>query len=47
MLTDLEEVFRNLKSEQGLRPIFHQKKERTEGYQFLAVLAYQAVSVLH
>jgi transposase len=43
MLTDLEAVFRSLKSELGLRPVFHHKEERTEGHLFITVLAYQAV----
>jgi hypothetical protein len=34
MLTDLEAVFRGLKSELGLRPVFHHKEERTEGHLF-------------
>ena len=46
MLTDLESVFRSLKSELGLRPIFHHKEERTEGHLFITVLAYQFVQVL-
>jgi len=46
MLTDLEAVFRSLKSELGLRPIYHQKENRTEGHLFITVLAYQAVQVL-
>lgn len=46
MLTDLEAVFRSLKSELGLRPIYHQKEDRTEGHLFITVLAYQAVQVL-
>jgi transposase len=46
MLTDLEAVFRSLKSELGLRPICHQTAERTEGHLFITVLAYQAVQVL-
>jgi len=46
MLTDLEAVFRSLKSELGLRPIYHQTAERTEGHLFITVLAYQAVQVL-
>ena len=32
MLTDLEAVFRSLKSELGLRPIFHQKEHRSKGH---------------
>lgn len=46
MLTDLEAVFRSLKSELGLRPIFHHKEERTEGHLFITVLAYQLVQVI-
>ena len=43
MLTDLESVFRSLKSELGLRPIFHSKENRGDGHLFITVLAYQAV----
>jgi transposase len=46
MLTDLESVFRSLKSELGLRPIFHHTQKRTDGHLFITVLAYQAVQVL-
>jgi transposase len=46
MLTDLEAVFRSLKSELGLRPVYHQTSERAEGHLFLTVLAYQCVQVL-
>ena len=46
MLTDLESVFRSLKSELGLRPIYHRTKDRTEGHLFITVLAYQAVQIL-
>ena len=46
LLTDLEAVFRSLKSELGLRPVFHSKEERAEGHLFLTVLAYQTVQVL-
>lgn len=42
-LTDLEAVFRSLKSELGLRPIFHSKGERTDGHLFISILAYQLV----
>ena len=44
-LTDLEAVFRSLKSELGLRPIYHHKPIRTEGHLFITVLAYQLVQV--
>ena len=46
MLTDLEAVFRSLKGELGLRPIFHSKEERSEGHLFISVLAYQFVQVI-
>jgi len=46
MLTDLEAVFRSLKSELGLHPVYHHKEERAEGHLFITVLAYQAVQVL-
>jgi len=44
-LTDLEAVFRSLKSELGLRPIYHHKPIRAEGHLFITVLAYQLVQV--
>jgi transposase len=46
MLTDLEAVFRSLKSELGLRPIFHSKESRTDGHLFISVLAYQCVQLI-
>ncbi|MBX3669406.1 MAG: IS1634 family transposase [Rhodocyclaceae bacterium] len=46
MLTDLEAVFRSLKSELGLRPIYHSKQARSDGHLFISVLAYQFVQVL-
>jgi transposase len=46
MLTDLEAVFRGLKSELGLRPVFHHKEERVEGHLFITVLAYQLVQAI-
>ena len=45
-LTDIEAVFRSLKSELGLRPIFHHKPIRAEGHLFITVLAYQLVQVI-
>jgi transposase len=46
MLTDLESVFRSLKSELGLRPVYHFKEGRADGHLFITVLAYQCVQVL-
>ena len=41
MLTDLEAVFRGLKSELGLRPVFHHKEEHARDTCSLRFLAYQ------
>lgn len=46
MLTDLEAVFRSLKSELGLRPIYHQIAERVSGHLFITVLAYHLVHTI-
>jgi len=46
MLTDLEAVFRGLKSELGLRPVFHHTEGRAEGHLFITVLAYQMVQAI-
>ncbi len=43
MLTDLEAVFRSLKSELGLRPVHHQTTRRVTGHLFITVLAYHLV----
>ena len=44
MLTDLESAFKSLKSELGLRPVYHQLEHRIDGHIFISVLAYH---VLH
>jgi transposase len=44
MLTDIEDAFRCMKSELGLRPIYHQKEVRCDGHIFITLLAYH---VLH
>ena len=46
MLTDLESVFRSLKTDLGLRPVFHQVERRVEGHLFISVLAYHFVHML-
>jgi len=46
MLTDLEAVFRSLKSELGLRPIHHQTTDRVAGHLFITVLAYHLVQTI-
>ncbi len=45
-LTEVESVFRALKSELGMRPVYHQTTERCCSHLLIAVLAYQAVCVL-
>lgn len=48
MLTKVEEGFRCLKSELGLRPIYHQKESRVDGHLFITLLAYHLMqSVLY
>jgi len=46
MLTDLEAVFRALKSELGLRPVYHHKTGRVDAHLFISVLAYHFVHTL-
>jgi transposase len=46
MLTNLEAVFRSLKTDLGLRPVYHQIQRRVEGHLFISVLAYYAVHTL-
>jgi transposase len=45
-LTDLEAVFRSLKSELGLRPVYHHKTDRVSGHLFISVLAYHLVHTI-
>lgn len=40
MLTSVEDAFRCLKSELGIRPNHHSKNDRIEGHLFISVLAY-------
>jgi transposase len=46
-LTNLEAVFRRLKSELGLCPIYHHKEVRSDGHLFITVLAYHMVQFIH
>jgi len=43
MLNDVESTFRTLKSELGLRPVYHSKESAVEGHLFISVLAYHLV----
>jgi transposase len=46
MLTELESAFRHLKSELGLRPIYHQKEDRVDGHIFITILAYHLLHTI-
>ena len=46
MLTDLEGVFRSLKSELGMRPVYHRKEKRVHGHIFITLIAYHLVQTL-
>lgn len=43
-LTRVESAFQDLKSELGLRPIYHQIAKRTEAHLFIGVLAYHLLN---
>jgi transposase len=43
MLTNLEAVFRSLKTDLGLRPVYHHVERRVEGHLFISMLAYHFV----
>jgi transposase len=46
MLTDIEDAFRCMKSELGLRPIYHQKESRCDGHIFITVIAYHLLHTI-
>ena len=46
MLTNLEAVFRSLKTDLGLRPVYHQIERRVEGHLYISVLAYCVVHTM-
>lgn len=46
MLTDLEAAFRCLKSELGLRPIYHQITRRVDSHIFISVIAYHLLHTI-
>ena len=45
-ITDIEATFKSLKSELGLRPIWHQLDRRIAAHLLIAVLAYHAVHLI-
>jgi transposase len=46
MLTDIEDAFRCMKSELGLRPIYHQKEARCDGHLFITTIAYHLLHTI-
>lgn len=46
MLLDVEDAFRSMKSELGLRPVHHQSQYRCDGHLFITVLAYHVLQTI-
>ena len=46
MPTEIEATFRSLKTDLGLRPVYHQKEDRVTGHLFITLLAYHLVHTL-
>ncbi len=46
MLTFVEEAFHCLKTDLGLRPIYHQKEARVDAHLFITILAYHVMQTL-
>jgi transposase len=46
MLTNLEAVFRSLKTDLGLRPVHHQIERRVDAHLFISVMAYYFVHTI-
>jgi len=46
MLTEIEATFRSLKTDLGLRPVYHHKENRVTGHLFITLLAYHLVHTL-
>ncbi len=47
-LTNIEAAFRDLKTDLGIRPVYHQNAERTKAHLFIGVLAYHLlISIEH
>lgn len=45
-LTDLESVFRTLKTELGLRPIYHKTQKRVDAHLFITTIAYTIIHTI-
>lgn len=46
MLTDIESAFRSLKTELGMRPVYHQLEHRIDGHIFISILAYHLLHTI-
>lgn len=46
MLTDIEDAFRCMKSELGLRPNYHQIERRCDGHIFITLIAYHMMQTI-
>ena len=46
MLTRVEDAFKSLKTDLGMRPVYHQKAERTKAHLFISVLAYHLLNTI-
>ena len=46
MLTEIEATFRSLKTDLGLRPVFHHKEDSVTSHLFITLLAYHLVHTL-
>jgi len=46
MLTDIESAFRSMKSELGMRPVYHRTSGRVEGHLWITLLAYHLVHTI-
>jgi len=46
MLLDIEDAFRSMKSQLGLRPVHHQIEYRCDGHLFITVLAYHVLQTI-
>lgn len=45
-LTEIEAAFRSLKSELGMRPVYHQLENRIDGHIFISILAYHLLHTI-
>lgn len=46
VLTEIESAFRSLKSELGMRPVYHQLEHRIDGHIFISILAYHIMHTI-